>query len=508
MAVKHGVFVYENDTPFASPINAEDAIVVLGMAPTFMVEDPAAVTNVPILCSSATEAMETFGYCTDFEQYTLCQMMYLQQNLFPVRPVVYINVWDPNSPGGNATTDIENFELTETPHTVKIAKDNVVNSSIELSYTLGDTKYDFVRGEHFVVEYGADFRPTITIIGIPYGDTTPVLPITVNMSYKAVKPSSYDTASALVTLPNYQKIIGSYNAATGEATGAELIQYVFPKLNVVPSIIIAPKYSAVAEVGAALMAKAANINGVFKAIAYLDLPAASTGYTSARTEKATAGYTSPFCVPMWPRVKMSNGAIFCLSVVAAALTAYSDANNGGVPSRSPSNKIMYRNGVGVVGICTAAGAEILLNQDQATTVNTYGITTCFNLRGWRLWGSYTGAYPDTTDVKDMWAPVRRMFNWQANNFILTYFDKVDDPLNAVLVESIVDAENIRCSAFTPDNWAGAEIQYLASDNPTADLLAGKVVFRQKIAPYTPAQEIDNILSYDVSMLTEALAGLE
>jgi hypothetical protein len=101
-----------------------------------------------------------------------------------------------------------------------------------------------------------------------------------------------------------------------------------------------------------------------------------------------------------------------------------------------------------------------------------------------------------------------MFNWQANNFILTYFDKVDDPLNAVLVESIVDAENIRCSAFTPDNWAGAEIQYLASDNPTADLLAGKVVFRQKIAPYTPAQEIDNILSYDVSMLTEALAGLE
>jgi hypothetical protein len=97
-----------------------------------------------------------------------------------------------------------------------------------------------------------------------------------------------------------------------------------------------------------------------------------------------------------------------------------------------------------------------------------------------------------------------MFNWQGNNFIQIYFDKVDDPLNAVLIESIVDAENVRCAAFAPDHWAGAEINYYATDNPTANLLAGKIIFRQRIAPYTPAQEIDNILSYDVTMLTEVM----
>ena len=107
----------------------------------------------------------------------------------------------------------------------------------------------------------------------------------------------------------------------------------------------------------------------------------------------------------------------------------------------------------------------------------------------------------------MWLPVRRMFNWHSNTFILTYLDKVDDPLNHVLVESVVDSENIRCAAYAPEQWAGAEIEYLPSDNSMEDLLAGKIVFRQKIAPYTPAQEIDNILSYDTSLIANALEGL-
>lgn len=112
----------------------------------------------------------------------------------------------------------------------------------------------------------------------------------------------------------------------------------------------------------------------------------------------------------------------------------------------------------------------------------------------------------TGDAKDIWLAVRRMFNWHGNNFIQTYFEKVDDPMNHVLIESIIDSENIRCAAYAPDKWAGAEMQYLASDNPITDTLAGKITFRQRIAPYTPAQEIDNILSYDTDMLKNALSG--
>lgn len=79
-------------------------------------------------------------------------------------------------------------------------------------------------------------------------------------------------------------------------------------------------------------------------------------------------------------------------------------------------------------------------------------------------------------------------------------------MNPRLVESIVDSENIRCAAFAPDKWAGASIEYLPEDNPTTDILAGKMTFRQHIAPYTPAQEITNILNYDTEMLASALTG--
>ena len=99
-----------------------------------------------------------------------------------------------------------------------------------------------------------------------------------------------------------------------------------------------------------------------------------------------------------------------------------------------------------------------------------------------------------------------MFNWHANSFILTYFDEVDDPMNAVLIQSVVDSENIRCASYAPDKWAGASIEYRLADNPVTNIAAGKVVFRQKIAPYTPAQEIDNVVSFDLDLLSTTLAA--
>ena len=125
-----------------------------------------------------------------------------------------------------------------------------------------------------------------------------------------------------------------------------------------------------------------------------------------------------------------------------------------------------------------------------------------------MWGNHTACYPGSSDAKDIWISVRRMFNWQGNTFILTYFDKVDDPMNYKLIENIVDSENIRCAAYAPEHWAGASIEYLEEDNPATDILAGRMTFRQHIAPYTPAETINNILNYDTGILQAALLGGE
>ena len=223
-------------------------------------------------------------------------------------------------------------------------------------------------------------------------------------------------------------------------------------------------------------------------------------YTDCKAVKEDSGFTSEFCYPLWPCFQAGE-LILAASAVVGALISYEDAFNDDVPYIYPSNKIM-----GITGTCLADGTEIIIDQDQAGAVNESGVTTAFNSNGWRLWGNYTGAYPAVLDAKDMWIATRRMFNWQGNTFIQTYLSKVDDPMNRYLIESIVDSENIRCSAFAPDKWAGAHIEYVAEDNPDTDILAGKMTFRQHIAPYTPAQEIVNILDYDVSMLRAALTG--
>lgn len=476
MAIKHGVFVYENDTALSAPITAESSVqVVIGAAPVWMLDDPAAVTNVPVLCTSAMEAMERLGYLPDFSKYTLCQTMYMTSNIAPVGPVVYINVLDVAV--HNKTTDAATIGGSRR---CVVDKEGVIKNTVEIKN--GSTK--LVADTDYTLEYDSEGKLVVNFIG--------EIPASASLTCTLIDTTKVTSA----------EIIGSYNTSTGVSTGAQLIDKVYPKLGVIPGIIIAPGFSQIPAVGVALAAKASNISGVFKAMAVVDIDTArATIYTNVGNIKNADGFTSPYCYPVWLSFKVGE-YIFAGSAVVAAIMAYNDANNGGVPSRTPSNKL-----AGVQGTCLADGTEVLLTQDQATVVNSYGVATAINLGGWRLWGSYTGAYPSTTDVKDMWVPVRRMFNWQANTFILTYFDKVDDPLNNVLVESVVDSENIRCAAYTPDQWAGAEIQYLTSDNPVTDLLAGKVVFRQRIAPYTPAQEIDNILSYDTSLLANTLAGL-
>lgn len=489
MAVKHGVFVYEDSTAVSAPITAENsAQVVIGTAPVYMLDDPEAVTNKPILCQSATEAMEKLGYCTDFATYTLCQSMYVTSKLFRIAPVIYINVLDVSTMKETAETVSLTAPISQI---VTVDKKDVIKNLVTVKQGTGGSEVTLTKGTDYTISYTEDGNLILNFIPGSAFDNTKDATVSVTRA----KPSMVTASS----------IVGTYNPSTGVATGAELIRHVYPHLGIVPSILIAPGFSQIPDVGVALAAKAANISGVFKGMAVVDVDTAQAAtYTATRTVKEASGFTSPYCYPVWPCFKVG-GYIVAASAVAAALMAYTDAQNDGVPARTPSNKLIGE--IGVIGTCLADGTEVILDQDQGTIVNGYGIATAINMNGWRLWGSYTGAYPGTNDPKDMWMPVRRMFNWHGNNFILTYFSKVDDPMNRVLIDSVVDSENIRTAAYAPDKWAGATIEFREEDNPITDVLAGKITFRQKIAPYTPAQEIDNILSYDTELLSSTLTNM-
>jgi phage tail sheath protein FI len=48
------------------------------------------------------------------------------------------------------------------------------------------------------------------------------------------------------------------------------------------------------------------------------------------------------------------------------------------------------------------------------------------------------------------------------------------------------------------------MSYVAADNSTTDIINGKVEFTQTLAPWPPAEDIVNNLSFDPDMLTAAL----
>jgi phage tail sheath protein FI len=298
-------------------------------------------------------------------------------------------------------------------------------------------------------------------------------------------------------------------AASGNTeTGLEVLRQIYPRFGMTPGLLLAPGWSQDADVSAALAAKCEEINGNFSCECFVDIDCGTGGctvYSGVGTAKENAGISSPHVMALWPAVK-SGSKVFWASAIWGALTQYTDAQNDDVPNLSPSNKSLPISGTCLMD---STHTEILLDQVQANAVNGFGVSTAINMNGWRSWGNNSAAYPSTTDPKDRWFCVRRFFSWWGNSFILTYSQRVDDPANYRLVESIVDSENIRGQAYVQaGKCAAVRVEYNEAENAVTDILNGKVTFHLHLAPYTPAEDILGILEFDPNALQAALNGGE
>jgi len=221
-----------------------------------------------------------------------------------------------------------------------------------------------------------------------------------------------------------------------------------------------------------------------------------------KAAKEKLGASSARAAALWPMLAVGD-KIYHYSALFAALTAYTDASNGDVPYESPSNKDLR-----ITAAVLADGTEVPLDQQQANDMlNANGVITAVNLEGWRSWGNSTAAYPATTDPKDRWLAVRRFFNWDGNNFIRTYFQKVDKPGNTRLIQSIVDSQNVIGNGYVARQYcAGYRTEFRSDENPVTELLNGHLTVHTFLAPYIPAEYIENIREYDVTALEAVLTG--
>lgn len=481
MAYNHRIYTNEIGTQLTTPIEGTAALqVVVGTAPVNLAADPAAAVNTPIIAYDFPGAEKQLGYSTEFDKYTLCQSMYASFQIFAVAPVIFINVLDP------------------TVHKKAFSKNNVLVSS--KAATISDTgimintlavkdqaDVNLVKDTDYVADFNSSGGIDITLL------TT-----SKTASVASLKISADQLDPSLVTEDD---IVGGYETATGKETGLELVRQVYPKFGLTPGIIIAPGWSHKATVAAVMCAKTTDINGVFTCETAIDMDTATKVYTGLSAAKTEIGVTSKHAILLWPKVRLGT-MVFAYSAIWAAMTAYADAANGDIPYKSPSNELLNMSAAVLTD-----GTEVVLDTSMAEVVNSYGIVTAINDGGWKAWGNNTAAYPGTTDPKDRWIACRRMMSWYRNHFILTYKAKVDDPANYRLVEAIVDAENLYLNGLASSgNIAGGTISFNEDDNPVESIINGKIVFKTKIAFWTPAEYIVNNIEFDPTIIKTALGG--
>lgn len=479
----HGVRVIEEGTDTAQPISGTSGLqVVIGTAPVNLSEEPGAAVNTPVLCENMKDAQRKLGYSKDYSSYTLCQSMYASFVEYRVSPVVFINVLDP-----------------ERHRKDNAAKDySVVNGQVLVDNLTGILKntVKVKAGETVLVEdkdYILSFNSSGLLVVTLLSEQTEVL-----------TSVSVESASIDPTKVTKEDIIGGYDVNTGKESGLEVIRQVYPRTGIAPGLMLAPGWSHAPEVGAVMLEKSRNINGVFKAECLLDLPTKDTRlYTDVERIKEETGYQDEQGIVLWPMVEV-NGQKMYYSAVFGAMAAYTDASNDNVPSLYLSNKLLN---VDRAVLCD--GTEVFMDREQANTLNGIGVVTLISEGSWRSWGNNTSIYPGETDTKDRWIACRRMFNWMANSLITIYNDKVDSPANYRLIESICDSENIRLNSYvSAGKMAGGRIEYNEAENTVDNVLTGQVIFHIYMAAFTPAEDIVFVLKFDPELLKDSLTGGE
>lgn len=475
-----GVRVMEEGTDTAVPVNSSGLQVVVGTAPVNLAENPAAVVNVPVVCTSLADAKKKLGYCDDFESYTLCQSIYANFVAYAVKPVVFINVLDPQ----------------------KHKKDNAVKDYGVVSSQVVVDDLTGILMDSVKVKAGEDVLQEDTDYILSFDKEGHLVITMLSGQAETLESVTVESSSLDPSKVTKEDIIGGYDVKTGKESGFEAVRQVYPRTGLVPAFLLAPGWSHIPEVGAVMLAKSRYINGVFKAECLLDLPTAETKlYTDVPKVKEETGYQDEMGIVLWPMVEAGGNRMY-YSAIFGAMAAYTDASNDNVPSLYLSNKVLT-----VDKAVLADGTEVFMDREQANTLSGIGVVTLISEGSWRSWGNNTSIYPAGTDTKDRWIACRRMFSWMANSLITIYNDKVDSPANYRLIESIIDSENIRLNSYiSAGKLAGGRIVYNEDENKVENVLTGQVIFHIYMAAFTPAEDIVFILKFDPELLRDSLSA--
>ncbi|MGL5571063.1 phage tail sheath family protein [Cetobacterium sp.] len=468
---QHGSYSKEVPTSLRGMVSAKNPILVVGTAPINMGD----ITNVnrAQLVTSAEEAMKYFGGTSDLS-FTISEVLDACLNLYNVKPIVAINVLDPSK----HKTEKTKSAIVVTENKVTLEESGIILSTLTVKIA---SQQEALPQDKYNAYFNNSGKVIIEIIGegIPQ----------IDVEYSFLDISKVTKSD----------ILGGIDPNTLEKQGFECIDEVFNKYSMIPGLIIAPGFSHEPEVKAIIEAKASSINSKYGAMGIVDLPE-ETQYGDAILKKKELNIVDEDLLLCFGKGKLGD-KIYHMSTLAAGSMSSIDAGNDGVPYESPSNKNLK---VNALVIKTNEGyKEILLDEEQqANLLNENGIVTAIRRsNGFVLWGNRTAAYQPggSTDPKDIWIPIKRMFKYISNVIIMNTAQDVDKPMTYSRAELIQNTVNVYLAGLvSAQKLLGGRIEFLREENPLGDMLEGKFKWHIYIGAVLPGESLHFILEYDPS----------
>jgi phage tail sheath protein FI len=481
---KHGVSWQDVPTSVISPVEAIPGVnVVFGAAPLHLIADGKSRINKPNLFNSYEEAVAALGFSNDWNTYDICEHMDALFVEFGMYPVIYIPV---NDPEDGATTQPDSpFTLANGQVDTQLG---LIAWTIVVKSQDGTTTY--VLNTDYILSLSKNNTWIVTRI---VGGAIPSDTSQIKVGGKVPSSTPIDASD----------VIGGVDGTTGARTGLEVIEDVFQTTGIVPGVIICPKFSSDPTVAAAMEAKSENINGCFACTCLIDVDTSTVKLaTDVNAWKDANNIVFPRQELLFgkPALIGSDGTqkVFNFASQQGPLLQWTDTYKGnGLPFCSPSNKNLRMNALQL-----ADGSELPMHLLDANMLNGQGVVTALNwIGGWRSWGNRTAAYPADTDVHDMWIPVRRMFDYIGNTIVLTIWQKVDEPGNRRLIDSVINSLQLWLDGLAAtDALLGARIEFRQDENPTTEILNGHFIFHIYFAVPTPAEWLDFKLEYYIPFI--------
>ncbi|EDV1002369.1 phage tail sheath family protein, partial [Salmonella enterica subsp. enterica] len=89
MGYRHGIYTSEIPTSITPPVNVSAGLIVaFGTSPVNQLDNPSSAVNKPVIAYTYAEAVSKIGFSTNFEKYTLSEVIKVAFGIYGVAPVV------------------------------------------------------------------------------------------------------------------------------------------------------------------------------------------------------------------------------------------------------------------------------------------------------------------------------------------------------------------------------------------------------------------------------------